>query len=168
MEPTLTGMQGQRKSIRRSCAFQTVIREVLYISPRRLRSSTSQRKPAMGSTQQLCVSWVLKVCACQSTPKAHPADDCSEAQKVQTSHPRSHLSYVAGGNSQLVKCLLWEHEDPSSDPQSHCEKLRVVAYVYNPSTGEAETHRSLELSDQLVTPICELWVRLETLYQNIK
>lgn len=23
---------------------------------------------------------------------------------------------------KLVKCLLWEHEDPSSDPQSHCEK----------------------------------------------
>lgn len=78
------------------------------------------------------------------------------------------LKLLIQDHSQLVKCLLWEHEDPSSDPQSHCEKLRVVAYVYNPSTREAEIHRSLELSDQLVTPISELWVRLETLYQNIK
>lgn len=39
-----------------------------------------------------------------------------------------------------LKCLLWEHKDPSLVPRTHVEKpkLGVVMYTDNLSTDEAE------------------------------
>lgn len=48
--------------------------------------------------------------------------------------------------TQLAKCLLKKHEDPSSIPSTHNKKPGLEAYTCDPRTGEVET--SLGFADQ--------------------
>lgn len=46
-----------------------------------------------------------------------------------------------------VKCLPYQRENLSSEPQHLCEKLGVVTCICNSTTGHAETGGSLEWND---------------------
>lgn len=56
---------------------------------------------------------------------------------------------------QLVKCLIYKHEDLNSTLGAHIKnkimKISIIlAYICNPSSGEAEIGASLGLANQLV------------------
>lgn len=46
-----------------------------------------------------------------------------------------HYSWVLGAGRvvELLKCLLYRHEDLNADPASH--KVRLALHIYNPSVG---------------------------------
>lgn len=52
--------------------------------------------------------------------------------------------------------------------QNLCEKLGMVAYVYNPRIGEVETDKSLDLLASQSVIIGEIHVQLKTLSQKNK
>lgn len=57
----------------------------------------------------------------------------------------------SGGNLLVVQL-----EDPSSVSQNPCQKPGRVSCACNPSAGQAETRRALELTGQPVYPISNL------------
>lgn len=63
----------------------------------------------------------------------------NKKQNLQTSTAKPVIREMA----HLVKCFVYDHEDPSSDSSTQMESKEVRAS--NPSTGKVETRESLEL-----------------------
>lgn len=55
-----------------------------------------------------------------------------------------------GSLAQLVKCLMYKHEELSLDPQSLHKKPGRVVYTRNPSAGQVERGGSLEFTGKLI------------------
>lgn len=70
------------------------------------------------------------------------AKNYNKKQNLQTTTAKPVIREMA----PLVKCLVHDHEDPSSDSSTQMESKEIRAS--NPSTGKVETRESLELAAQ--------------------
>lgn len=61
-------------------------------------------------------------------------------KQTKLAHTIWHQDIGTGEMAQPAKCLLYKHEDLTSDPQQPCKKWGVLAQTCNPSLVQVETH----------------------------